>query len=242
MRDKLNFEKVCELASQGFSSAEIGRKLNYKADSVFCMLKRNGIYVRNGQFNTDKLLNNLEKSVVVGTMLGDGGMDKKCKNSRIKWCHSLKQKEYALWKKDLFENVNFFSHIYTSHPDKRNGKRYTAIYCRSETNKCFTDFYNKFYINGKKIIPMKLIEKYYDDLSLAIHFMDDGFKADTTYGMATMCFEKEDIEKFTRFLFVKFNLECTINNSMCIRIRRKSANTFKNLIEKYIHEDCRYKL
>ena len=81
-----------------------------------------------------------------------------------------------------------------------------------------------------------------DGLGIAIWFMDDGFKDGKTYKFATDCFTKEELKNVVDFFKIKYGIIVTIHSSNVIRIATKSAETFKNLIKDFIHEDCLYKL
>ena len=104
-----------------------------------------------------------------------------------------------------------------------------------------TTLYYKFYHNNKKIIPKDLLYTL-DGLGIAVWFMDDGYKYGNSFGIATNCFTKEDLEMVKEFFKVKFNINISIHKDLTIYIKAESKETFVNLIKDYIHPDCLYKL
>lgn len=132
-------------------------------------------------------LSNSQRSVVLGSILGDGGLTipKRGKNAKLTIKHCTKQRSYLNWKKEL---LNPFSRpIYQSTkpgPVVINGIRsydtgsytmYTVVHPE------LTDFYWKFYKKGKKRVDSSVIDSL-DILSVAILLADDGtFYSDSKY-------------------------------------------------------------
>lgn len=103
-----------------------------------------------------------------------------------------------------------------------------------------TEFYLKFYRNGKKIVPDLRL----DSLMIAVWFMDDGSKSYRTYYLNTQRFDYQSQRKLIQML-----KECGIDSSLNrdkeyyrIRIRQDSAERFKELIRDYIIPSMKYKL
>ena len=234
-----------ELFNQNLSDYIIAEKLGVNHCTVFQWRKKHG-YIREslkeGKFIP---LNKEQEEVLIGTLLGDATLrvGKDCINPRFSCTHCLAQEDYCKSKEKLFKGLGSSgSRSRSLQPDKRTGKVYSYYSMRIPSNPAFLPYYNSFYKNGKKIIPLDLLSKF-TARSLAYMFMDDGSKAECGYTIATNCFTKEEITEFRKFLFIKFNLETSMyESSNVIRIRAKSRNTFKNLILPYMHPTMLYKL
>jgi len=250
-RKKLDLDEIFRLANEGFSCAEIGRISGNKDCSVYAALIRNNISFFNGKYNRPKTLSELEKSVLIGTLYGDsclsydGGVGA---NPSFTGGHCIKQEDYCKWKLSFFTSIKITSYNYSPRPDKRTGKVYDVFGFKSERNECFWEFKAKSYnSDGIKIISRELLDLYYTPLSLAIHYMDDGNKKNSSknciiYSIATMGFDIESVEIFKLFLYEKFNIESSIRGSGVLAIKTRSNKTFVNLIEKYMHKDMIYKI
>src|SRR3989338_313666 len=119
--------------------------------------------------NTAGSLSQVQKSVVIGSLLGDGYLRqiKGRKNAFLEINHSYSQKDYVDWKYGLLKS------LVKSQPKlrKSNGKRYAyRFFTKQHPN--LTKIYQKFYVNGIKVVPKISI----NPLILAIWYMDDGSK------------------------------------------------------------------
>ena len=188
--------------------------------------------------NTVGSLTQEQKSIIVGSLLGDGYLRivPNRKNAFIEINHSISEKDYVDWKylklKDLVK----------SPPKQRKGKgRRIAYRFFTRQHPELTELYQKFYKDGKKIIPnLKL-----DPLMIAVWFMDDGSKSYKTYYLNTQRFDYQS----QKILIQMLKEQCGINSSLNrdkeyfrIRVKQKSAEIFKKLIIDYIIPAMKYKL
>ena len=118
--------------------------------------------------NTVGSLTQLQKSVIIGSLLGDGYLrivpDRK--DAFLEVNHSIEAKEYVDWK------FNILKDLCISPPKKRKGNgRRIAYRFFTKQHPELSKMYRQFYRKGKKIIPptLKL-----DPLVLGIWWMDDG--------------------------------------------------------------------
>jgi len=119
--------------------------------------------------NTVGSLTQLQKSVIIGSILGDGylRMIKGRKNAFLEINHSMNQKDYVDWKYEILKNIS------GSEPKSRKGNKNRIAYrFYTQQHPELTDLLNMFYINGKKVIPNVKI----NPMILAIWYMDDGSK------------------------------------------------------------------
>lgn len=243
---KIEKQDLQELVDKGLKDSEIGKLFNVSPQVVYyqrvkihkiirkCLRKREGVE-----------LNELQLEILVGCLLGDGNMRRNGYDTGpyFSCSHSLKQKDYLLYKSSFFEDIVRVKENYRKTPNKITGKYYSDITMYLKVNSTLNFIYESFYINKKKIIPFNLLEKYYTPLALAIHFMDDGSKHGTSgYMLATCSFSKEDCNNFIIFLKNKYNIESSLQFNNKIYIKSKSKETFKNLIQEYVCESMTYKL
>ncbi|PIV01602.1 hypothetical protein COS55_01530 [Candidatus Shapirobacteria bacterium CG03_land_8_20_14_0_80_40_19] len=185
--------------------------------------------------NTVGSLTEEQKSILVGCLLGDGTMRKK-KNAYLEINHCFFQKDLVDW---LYSK---FSDYVLTKPKwrKTNGKR-EAYRFSTQSLSVFTEYYDRFFLNKRKIIPknFKL-----DCLSLAVWFMDDGCKNNSSIYLNTQHFSKEEQYQLIEMLWKNFGIESTLNKDKIyfrIRIRTKSAMKFIQLIDKFVLPKFKYK-
>lgn len=243
-KTKWDYNKALELRDAGLRYSEIARELGQKASTIQGYFWRT--FGKTGQ-NTNTArkvdLSNIQKEVLFGGLLGDINLhiarSANSKNAFGKIEHCTKQLDYVKWKKEIFSNLtNDIKSI--SRFDKRTGNTYHSSYFNFRANPILTDWYNLFYPDGKKIIPIDL--SLLTPLAIAVWFMDDGSKCNSTYNLATNCFTKIDLIRITDCLFNEYDIETTINSRNIIRIKSNSAKIFKFLIKPYVLNSFNYKL
>jgi hypothetical protein len=117
-----------------------------------------------------------QRAILAGTILGDGYMQKTGgKNSRLRFEHGEKQKEYVFWKGKQFPR--FFNgapkSVMRVHPSTK--KTYTYWRWQSNSTPELGAWHAQFYPEGKKRVPENLAEMIQDSLALAVWYMDDGY-------------------------------------------------------------------
>ncbi len=117
-----------------------------------------------------------QKAILVGTVLGDGFLQKTGeKNARLRLEHGVKQKEYLLWKMSAFPNLfqGMPSHLSRVHP--KTTATYEYWRAQSNATPVLGTWRTLFYPEGKKRIPAHLAEMLTEPLALAVWYMDDGY-------------------------------------------------------------------
>lgn len=184
-----------------------------------------------------------QEEVLVGLLLGDGCLErsKNSRGARLKVGQSIKQTEFANW---LY--LNFRDFVRTP-PRIKEGKVYQEVVFNTLTHPIFKTFYDWFYPEGKKIVPMN-ISSMLTSTALAVWFMSDGsVKSKQSRGriLNTQSFTKPDIERLIFILKSKFNLQCSIRtqkDGLQIYISGKSAQNLDNLLRDKILPYFHYKL
>lgn len=248
---KINKERVKELFEKGLGDIAISKELNCSPDGVYVVRKRLGLK-RKYKLCESKPnpLTQEQKEVLFGTLLGDGSLIKKGrqKNPVGKVEHCEKQLCYLEYKHSLLKNLcsSISKQIRTSNVDRNktfapSGESVSFSF-KLNANPELTEFYTAFYGEGKKIIPIKLLEQYYSPLAMAIHYMDDGNKTVSGYLLATMCFKKENQLEFCKFLKEKYGLDVYLTSKNMVYIPARSAKEYTKLILPYFPVCMKYKL
>ena len=106
-----------------------------------------------------------QESVLIGTLLGDGGLRYKGHNCRLHIKHATWQLPLVQYKHEIFQN--FVSMKIREFKQLVKGKEYSFAEFVSRTNPDFTTFYKVFYRNGKKVVPGNIERLLVKPLSLA---------------------------------------------------------------------------
>lgn len=188
--------------------------------------------------NTAGSLTQLQKSLIIGSLLGDGYIRKLKgrKNAFLEINHSLKQKEYVDWKYAVLENLT------VGRPKERlgNGER-IAYRFYTKQHEELTKLMNMFYVGSKKIIPdIKL-----DPVVLAVWFMDDGSRCrENDVYLNTQQFSSNDQNRLLQLLQT-LGLEASLNKDKeyyRIRFLKSSIPRLYELIGEHIIPSMKYKI
>lgn len=200
--------------------------------------------------NIKRLKSSELSSAVCGMVLGDGCIRRKQKeqNYQFLMTHSIKQKEYALWKKSILDQISSTkTYIY-----EYVNTKYPQITVSTNTRRYFTKLAKLFYTEDrKKILTVEVLNKL-TPLGLAIWYMDDGtlnFHKDGTFSnceIATCGFSLEENELIQKWFKDKYKLESTIrvrkNKYYSIAFSAKNYESFLDIIREYIPSCMAYKV
>lgn len=109
-------------------------------------------------------------------MLGDGCLESRNKKTRLRLEHSINQQEYLLWKYKELKSVVTGKPMPVHAFHKKSQKYYESLRIYTFLDKSFNRFWRLFYSNKRKIIPLNIHKLLNHPLSLAVWFMDDGYK------------------------------------------------------------------
>ncbi len=184
-------------------------------------------------------LNQAQKSILIGNMLGDGSLRlaKGKRNVLFEVNHTIAQKAYVDWQ---YTQLKKF--VLTG-PKARlgNGNR-IAYRFTTRSLPIFTTLYHQFYRDNKKIIPDDLL---LNPQVLAIWFMDDGSKSRSSAYLNTQQFSIEDQNKLLEYLNRQLNLVGRLNKDkqyFRIRITTESTVRLKDIIRQHVLPMFYYKL
>jgi len=189
-------------------------------------------------------LNESQEKALFGMLLGDGGIrisktSKQKTTARYNLSHSYIQEEFGDIKSKI---LNCFNIKKTpKNPYKKSKKSFSWI---TKMSPYLFDVYERFYKNGKKIIPNDFCSNDLSELGLAIWFLDDGsFHKKQEYSLlCTDCFSKKDVERLSNIIQEKFNIKSTFNNKKNrLFFNKTETKKLLDIIGDYITPSMYYK-
>ena len=189
--------------------------------------------------NTVERLNQFQRSVIIGTILGDGYLRivPGRRDAFLEINHALSQREYVMWKYDVLNGSS------AGAPKERrgNGGR-NAIRFYTRQSEELTDLYKTFYVNGIKIIPSGFT---LDALMLSVWFMDDGSRCrESDVYLNTQQFDAESQSILLKSL-LEIGLHATLNKDKeykRIRFLKESIPRLFEIIKPHIIPSMYYKI
>ena len=185
--------------------------------------------------NTVGSLSEVQREIVVGTLLGDGSM--RCKtNALLEINHSSHQVGYVHWK------YVHLADLVRTPPKLRkgNGRR---VACRFVTRSlpALTPYFRLFYEGGRKRVPHVELTP----LALAVWFMDDGCRSRSAVYLNTQQFDVDCQKRLLRLLRDQWGIVGSLNRDKSYhRIRLSVVGTVRLMatIDPYVLTEFRYKL
>lgn len=189
--------------------------------------------------NTVESLNQFQKSMIIGTILGDGYLRivPGRQNAFLEINHTVNQKEYVMWKYEILKGIR------AGAPKERNGNGgRKAIRFHTRQSEELTTIHFDFYQNGEKIIPKDLK---LDPLILAVWFMDDGSRcSESDVYLNTQQFNDKN-QKILLKALRDIGLDASLNKDKeykRIRFYKSSVPKLFSLIKAHIIPSMRYKI
>lgn len=189
-----------------------------------------------------------QRSVIIGSILGDGFLQRTGKkNARLRFEHSLKQKEYLVWKCQVLAELFQSKPKILKRKNPAYGKTYQYVRAQSYSDAELGEFLRLFYHDCKKVIPDNINKLLKDPLSLAVWFMDDGYYY-ARDKMAYIYLPKYDQTSMTSLLLA---LQINFNLFPSLKIKKrgeyvlifsvKETGKLVRLIQRYLIPSMAYK-
>lgn len=236
------FDSINELYKQGKRNSEISEELGINSRRISDQLRKNGLKSNKKTYNTKPTKS--EEDVLISLAIGDGCIfkSKASKNYRVNLAHSKKQKYYFLEKYEQIKNFIEVDYFIETQEHSKTGNKHTCYKFQTRVHPYYTKLYNKFYRNGKKIIPDDF-ESIVNEKILAYKYFDDGYKVRKAFSISMHDYDEESVNVFQRALYKVFDIKSTLQNEgRIIYIPVKESNKFRNIISKYATQDLHYKL
>lgn len=204
-------------------------------------MSRYAVSLRDFQLLRESLtLSKVQQAVLVGSILGDGyiQLSKNGQSARLNIRNSAKSKDYVQWKYQFFKEWSPRGLI----EDDANN----SIYFNTLFHPELLVWRNKFYQNGRKVVPHNIDKLLVDPLTIAIWFMDDGngYRRNKALRISSYCFTGIENELLRKCLDNNFKIETTIykdSKGYQLYIPVKSAIQLLQLIRAHIHPVMEYK-
>ena len=192
-------------------------------------------------------ITNRQKDILLGLLLGDGHLEKNGSYVRLRVDQKLDHGNYVKWLYGELANLVPSKPRIIREKDKRTGKVYSRLhfstYSTSELNK----WRDIFYCNRRKIIPPNIESMLKSKVSLAIWFMDDGYKRNdcAAIRLNTDAFNCDEQIILIQCLRKNFKIKSHLHKKgkwFNIYIPKDEADKFCNIVKPYILPSFRYKL
>ena len=187
---------------------------------------------------------------LIGILLSDGWLhietQKRQINARLGFKQSIKHIQ------SFFNVFLTYSHYCNSLPylksNKMRGKTFFSLTFQTRSLPCFTDYYNRFYLNGVKIVPLDI---YHDinEISLAMWIEGDGsHKSGGGLHLCTDSYTIQEVVLLMNVLLIKYNINSTIiqrdktKAQYRISISKNSMDIVRNLVKPYTSTSMLYKI
>lgn len=201
--------------------------------------------------NADPAINITDNmhQIILGSLLGDGSIIRKRTNCTFTMVHSIVQKDYILYKKQLLENEGLrikYSEVHKDYNHTIDGRKIKFNgQCRlvSQVNIALNKYRDDWYI-PKKQVPNSIIEL--KPLGLAIWYMDDGtLHYPTGIYLSTNGFNHESQIKLVQMLKNNFDITTKIHKNKdkeILYVVQKDKQKFIDIVKPYVCPSMNYKI
>lgn len=183
-----------------------------------------------------------QRSVLVGTLLGDGCLALHGRHPRLHIKHKEAHRALAEYKYGVFEG--FISMPLHCFDQKLGDKRFPCVQFATKTNPSFMRFYQDFYEDRRKRVPNDIVARL-TPLAIAVWFMDDGAADYAGATFQTHNFSEDEVKLLARSLGERYELAVRLRRNKSRWILYVSASempTLQRIVEPYVLEEFKYKL
>jgi len=188
-----------------------------------------------------------QRKIIIGLLLGDGHLEKNGRYVRLKVDQAINHRDYIDWLYSELKCSVPKSPIIIKEKDKRTNKFYRRLHFSTYSNVEFQNLRNIFYVDSKKIVPQGIMNMLNSTISLAIWFMDDGYKRNdcAALRLSTDAFSYEGQLRLIQCLRKNFKIISRLHkkgNWFNIYIPKDEARKFCIKVKPYILPSFRHKL
>lgn len=238
---------ILSMLSSGQDLTEIGKKYGVNRTSIAKLLKKHGFkYKVRSRPRPIGILEysftDIQKQVLLGEMFGDGGIARVSDTSAYYYCmHSISQRDFVLWKRDVFLPLSARMVYRTDHHE--DGRDLLYVGTQTWSSKCMHEYYTRFYdkeISSEKILTPEMVSEL-TDLALAVWYMGDG-SINRNTGVFHVGLHI-DLEPIATALSNKFSMwfkACRYEKEWHLRVMEPAR--FFSLIEPHLLNIFKYKI
>ena len=191
------------------------------------------------------VLDEYQKAVLVGTILGDGYLEANWSktNYRLGIRHSKDQEQYVQW---MYEILKPLVTTPPQHYDRTH-----SVWFRTISHTELSELYQIFYRDGNKVIPETIALYLSNPVTIATWFMDDGNikrnkKRIDGYHLNTQSFSQGENILLAKAMNELYGIRCTLErNHKYYRLaiyQKWSRDAFAALVREHLLPSMRYKL
>lgn len=183
-----------------------------------------------------------QRSILVGTLLGDGCLAKHGKHHRLHVKHKAEHRSLVEFKYEAFRE--FISMPVHGFDQKLNGRLYPCFQFATRTSPLFSDWYSSFYQSKRKIVPVDIAASL-TPLALAVWLMDDGAADYAGVTFQTHNFSFEEVERLELALKERYELATPVRGNKggsIIYVKASSVGRLQEVVRPHLLRDFSYKL
>jgi LAGLIDADG DNA endonuclease family len=187
------------------------------------------------------------EQVVIGTLLGDGCLERNGRHVRLRIDHSVRQKAFVDWKFRMLGELSPASPRLVKRVESRTGRVQCNYRFGTRSTPVLEKYFSLFYPGGKKRISEDIGHFLVTPLSIAVWYMDDGSRrGDCRSGyLNTNAYSVGDVELLRRTLLQNFDIATSLHFAAGrprIYIPAASFGQFCGLIRSHVIDQMSYKL
>jgi hypothetical protein len=194
------------------------------------------------------LLSTIQKRVLVGTLLGDGHLERDGTYVRLKVDHGPVQRAYVWWKYEVFRNLTSRAPRLVRVLDPRTERVYQHWRFATVTMPELEPYYALFYKERKKVIPASIGQMLVSPQALAVWYMDDGARRTDCRALRlhTNCYSLQEQEILQGVLEHNFDVRVRVHRcgegKYVLYIPAGEAQSFSDLVRPFVLAPLRGKL
>lgn len=188
----------------------------------------------------------IRKDILTGHLLGDGYIgypNKGSKKPRVEIERTFDDYDYLEWTKE---------HLgleWRTDQDRKKANGYHGVKIKSSCDERLIPIHETWYQNGIRSIPKEWIQEHFNEVSLAVWFMDDGhtsFRESRSWSPNAKCYDLtissqnftlEEMEWMADFLEEKFSIRWHVDGMARLKLyKRESVMTFFDIIEPTVNQ------
>lgn len=188
-----------------------------------------------------------QQDILIGTLLGDGCLEVNGSNVRLRIDHCTNQKQLTDWIFQEFKELCLKGPYSLDQYDIRTNKSYHHYRFSTLSKSVFNSFYSMFYLKKRKIVPKGIKKLLINPLSLAVWYMDDGFRRRDCNGLylCTSAYTEKEHSLLLEALKMNFKIDAKVHfaaGNARIYIPALFAKQFCDLVKDFVLHDLSYKL
>ncbi len=186
------------------------------------------------------------EEVLVGTLLGDGCLERNGANVRLRIDHSIGHRAWVEWKHSEFQELCPGRPRIVKRIDVRTGSQHVNYRFSSGSLPALNEYYQLFYGEGEKRIPSD-IGAFLSPLSLAVWYQDDGGRRGDCAGgyLNTNAYSDQDVELLKLALWNLFGISTRTHfaaGKPRIYVPAGQFREFCHVLRPFVIDEMKYKL